>query len=106
MVDADLTNSKLSRELLLDNEPGLVEALGVNPSDARVHETSETGLWALPVGLRGVIGEEVLSRPRLQWLLDTLRSRFDAIVVDTGPMLASAEGPTLAGVADRTVLVI
>lgn len=106
VVDADLTNSKLSRELLLDNEPGLVEALGVNPSDARVHETSETGLWALPVGLRGVIGEEVLSRPRLQWLLDTLRSRFDAIVVDTGPMLASAEGPTLAGVADRTVLVI
>jgi Mrp family chromosome partitioning ATPase len=106
VVDADLHGLKLSRELMLDGEPGLVEALGVNPGDARVHETAEPGLWALPVGIRGVIGEEVLSRPRLQWLLNTLRTRFDAIVVDTGPMLSSAEGPTLAGVADRTILIV
>ena len=106
VIDADLTSPKLTRELMLDDEPGLVEALGVDPSESRVHETGETGLWALPVGLRAGAGEEVLSRPRLQWLLDTLRTRFDAIVIDTGPMLASAEGPTLAGVADRTVLVV
>lgn len=106
IIDGDLTCSRLSQELGLHDRPGLVEALGVNPQDARVHETSETGLWALPIGLRGGHREEVLSRPRLQWLMNTLRTRFDAIVIDTGPMLASAEGPTLAAVADRSVLVL
>ncbi len=106
VIDGDITSPKLTRELVLDDEPGLVEALGVDPSEGRVHETGEPGLWALPMGLRGVHGEEVLSRPRLVWLLDTLRTRFDAIVIDTGPMLASSEGPTFAGVADRTVLVV
>ncbi len=106
VVDADIANSSLTRETGLTSMPGLCEAIGPHNEGGQVHQTRQENLWVMPIGSADNIDSEDLSRNQLIWLLDALRNRFDAILIDTGPILNSIEACLVAAVADRAVLVV
>ena len=103
LIDADGQGQRLTRELGFNNRAGLSEAFGPDPESARVHATNQHDLWILPIGGGDAAG---VTAARLRWLLGTLRTRFDAIIVDTAPVLACPDTPLLAAAADRVVLLV
>lgn len=105
IIDADLTQRRLTTELGLNGLKGLCESIGPVDGEGQVHRTSQDELWAMPVGAAGGMTAEDLSRTRLIHLLDVLRDRFEAIVIDTGPIRSSIEACLVSAVADRVVMV-
>ena len=71
-----------------------------------VHLTRQENLWALPIGSARGLDPEDLSHNKLILLIDALRNRFDAIVLDTGPILTSVEAALATAVSDRTIMVV
>lgn len=106
VIDADVARRSLTRELGLSEAPGLCEAIGPDNSNAQVHQTRHENLWALPIGSAEGLDPEDLSRDRLVWLIEALRSRFDAVIFDTGPILTSVEASLVSAVSDRTLVMV
>ena len=75
--------------------------------DAAIHTTKWPALDILPAGdcefenARGLLtGQAMLT------VLQTMRSRYDHILIDAPPALAADGGPELASMADQTLLVV
>jgi Mrp family chromosome partitioning ATPase len=85
---------------------GLLDALGGEALDDCVVETGIRGLFILPAGAASPEDVSQLSPESLRTLMDKARSRFDVVLVDTGPVLGSLEASVLATVVDGMVLVV
>jgi Mrp family chromosome partitioning ATPase/uncharacterized protein involved in exopolysaccharide biosynthesis len=106
LIDADFEGFGLSRRLGLGNLAGLTEALGPDPHGDLVRETGESNLWAMPIGSGRGTDPETISRPAINRLLGDLRPRFDAIIVDSGPITTGIAAGLVASVSDGAVVVI
>ncbi len=106
IVDCDVRRRALTQALMGQADNGLFDACDA-PDAWRtlVEEEEETGLHLLPA-----------ARPRNPWrslvgsqgfglLIGELRGAYDLVVLDCPPALSSADGPIVASMADRTVLV-
>ncbi len=107
IVDTDLVGRGLTRQLELSGKPGLCEAFNTDHLlNGEVHQTKVQLLWALPCGVtRGFVPEH-LSRTVMARIIAQLREEYDAIVLDTGPILGSLEANVVAPASDGVVLVV
>jgi len=105
VADVDLVAQGLTRHLKLQSKNGLCQALGMVEGPGQVHRTTTVNLWMMPTGRSKTMPPQQLSPSKLNSLIDTLRDRFEVIVLDTGPILESLEAPVAVGAADRTVVV-
>jgi capsular exopolysaccharide synthesis family protein len=105
VIDADFASARLSSELELEGRPGLAEALATGVDSDRVHPTDQANLWCMPNGTGQGLSSQHLSPDGLGRLLDALRSRFDAIVIDAPPVLAASEASLVSALSDTVVLV-
>jgi succinoglycan biosynthesis transport protein ExoP len=106
LIDADITRHMLTNELGMAGSPGLCEAIGPNEQGAKVHRSASPNLWVMPIGASRQLDPEHLSRDRLDKLFSALRTRFDAVIVDTGPVTSSIEASLVCALTDRTLLVV
>jgi polysaccharide biosynthesis transport protein len=106
IVDGDLVGRGLTRELSLELEPGLVDALRTGNLNGEVHDTATPNLCAVPVGAPGLCTPEHLSTDHVRSLLSSLRDEFDYVLIDTGPVLGSIEANVLAPLSDEVILVV
>lgn len=105
LVDADLTNPALSRDLGFTSEPGLAEVLaGRATIDECATELPATGLKVLPYVIPAApVGQA--STLKLAGHLAAARASFDLIVLDTQPLGASSDVAALLGTLDTVVMV-
>jgi Mrp family chromosome partitioning ATPase len=73
---------------------------------AAVRKTSIDRLWFLPCGADAQSTPELLEPANLRGLLLQLRTQYDVIVLDTPPVLVSADAATLAASTDGVILVV
>lgn len=107
VIDADLVASGLTRQLDLDGQPGLWEALDEQGDiDLVIHPTSTPTLFALPIGTEKDREPERLGGDRLAHLLELARERFDIVLVDTGPLLGSLDASLAASASDQVILAV
>ncbi|HEY8067151.1 MAG TPA: polysaccharide biosynthesis tyrosine autokinase [Methylosinus sp.] len=107
LVDADLRNRTASRLFSADEKPGLVDLLigSAGPSETIVFD-EERGTWVLPAGGEIQNSADLLASEKMNGLLAALRRRFDLVVVDTPPIGLVVDPIIVAGLVDKTVLVI
>jgi capsular exopolysaccharide synthesis family protein len=104
VVDCDLRRRTMSRLLSAPPQAGLLEVLsGVADLDDALVLDAPSGLRLLPLGDEGLAGDDVLDSPAMTRLLETLRRRFRAVLLDTAPVLMVAETTLLAGKADAAL---
>ena len=107
LVDADLRRARLHEAFESARAPGLTGVLtaGVPLSAALVPQFVD-GLTLLPAG--DVIARplEALASDRMRVVLRELRASFDVIIIDTPPVLATADALSLVGQVDGTLLVV
>jgi exopolysaccharide/PEP-CTERM locus tyrosine autokinase len=110
LVDADLAKPGLSRQLRIQNLPGLTERLLDEALDLRglLLHTDVPKLSVLPAGHRHRRSTELLASNTMRKLLDELAVRYpDRIVLfDSPPLLATTEASVLAQQMGQICLVV
>jgi capsular exopolysaccharide synthesis family protein len=107
LVDCDLRQQGVSRRLPdREGRPGLIEVLrGANTLDEALSKDFQTGLQVLPVASVNDQAE-LLTGEEMDRLLTMLRGRFDAIIIDTAPVLPIADARLMLGKTDANVFVV
>ena len=113
LVEGDIWKPSLAEYLELgSNEPGLVQVLSREAKERDAisavreygKEIGETPFSVLHAGPR-TDSEDLVAGPRMKGLVDTLRSRWERVIIDCPPIeLASARGLALA--ADLVLVVV
>jgi capsular exopolysaccharide synthesis family protein len=107
MIDGDLRNASVHRQLLCRNDVGLSNYLaGVKlPADV-VQSSNINGLTVITSGPLPPNPAELLAGPRMSSLLSLGAEAFDIVLIDGPPVMGLADSPLLSSVAQGTLFVI
>jgi polysaccharide biosynthesis transport protein len=110
LIDADLRRARLSRTLGLGGVPGLCEVLSgrIALNDA-ILEDQKTGLAVLSAHgspFADVSAPELLGSPAFATALQSLRGRFDTIILDAPPLLPVVDARVIADLADQIIVTL
>jgi capsular exopolysaccharide synthesis family protein len=111
LVDCDIRRPRVHGMFRVPRAPGLMEMLttstapGTQPTQA-IRQTAIAGLFVLTCGALPSNAANLLSGTRMRVLLQELREQFDMIVLDTPPVLATADAGIVASLTDGVLLVV
>jgi capsular exopolysaccharide synthesis family protein len=107
LVDADLRHPQLQRMFGLPNGPGLSDVLsGRATLDDALVTLEDHQLTILPAGVIPANPAELLGTTAMRRTIDTLRSRFDRVVVDSPAAAPLADVGILGPLVDSMLLVV
>ena len=129
LIDCDVRRPRLHGLFQVPRSPGLMElltpsyngndavpSLTFNPSDGQtdsgrpvtdiIRPTNVRGLSLLTCGALPTNPSGLLSGVRMRVLLQELAKSFDLVILDTPPVLATADAGILAALADGVLLVV
>ena len=107
LVDADMRRPVQHRQFDAAQTPGLSECLlGDEILEDVVRPTMLENLFVLPAGQAPPNPAELLDSPQMDRLLEALRTRYDAVIVDSPPVLAVTDSAVLAPKTDGVILVV
>ena len=104
LVDCDISGQSLTSQLGHSGQQGLKEVLRSGRVDGELVSLTVPNLSLLPAGASATYGPEAIRQDDLEELFAQLRAKFDVILVDTGPLLASLEALPVASAADAVLL--
>lgn len=106
LVDCDLRRASASEALGLGGKVGLVETLERDiPYDQAIQKDPHSALDVLPLAGPEATARDLFSGGPMRHLLDSLRLRYDMVILDTAPVLPIADTRQLAPLADTTLIV-
>lgn len=109
LVDADLRNPRIHQIFHLQNTWGLNDLLTGNPPprrEAMFVKTEYRMLYVLTAGSKPTNISEALHSPLASDFLDRTRCEFDAVIIDTPPVLQTPDARVLGSLADGVILVV
>jgi capsular exopolysaccharide synthesis family protein len=107
IVDADLRHPQMHRIFGLPDGPGLCDVLtGRATLEEALVTLEEHQVTLLPAGNVPAHPAELLGTTAMRRMLDTLRSQFDRVVVDSAPAAPLADVSILSPLVDRVLLVV
>jgi len=107
LVEGDLRRPRAAEYLGLEGAVGLTNVLvGQVGVDDVLQPWGVGGLWVLPSGSIPPNPSELLASQNMIELLDSLRTRFDVVVIDSPPLLPVTDGAVTAARADGALLVV
>ena len=107
LVDTDLRRGRLHRLFGYRKDPGLSNVLlGEVTLEEACRPTGQENLTILSAGRHLESGTELLGSPRFRELMQTLRERYDRIVIDTPPVLGLSETSIMQAHVDGVLFVI
>ena len=71
-----------------------------------MQETGYNRLKIIPSGPIATNPVELLSSPRMKWLLEHLKETTDVVLLDTPPLLAVTDGVVVCNQVDRVILLV
>ena len=111
LIDCDIRRPRVHGLFRLPRAPGLMELLTASanpdtPPPRAIRETSVARLSVLPCGALPMNAANLLSSTRMRVLLQELQEQYDIIVLDTPPVLATADAGIVASLTDGVLLVV
>ncbi len=108
LVDVDLHRPTVAKFFTMDIAPGLLNLLArTSAPTAAVRSTVYPGLSVIPAGATNNAGDlELLANGAFTHLLAQWRQQYDIVVLDSPPLLVTADAAILSHHADGTVLVV
>ena len=111
LIDADLRKPRLHQIFGLRNHHGFSDLLADDSQPVRkqlsdyIQPSTINGLSVLTSGRKRIIASNLLYGPRIADFFARLRPDFDAVLIDTPPLLAVADARLLSRNADGVVLI-
>ena len=108
LVDADMRRPSQHRIFEVPNDYGLTNVLLQEGIEAKgfVHDTKVDKLGLMTTGPLPPNPSELLGSQRMRNLLGVLKEQFDAVIIDTPPVLAVTDPVVLAPNVDGVILVV
>ena len=107
VIDCDFKCPAMHSVMARSWEPGLAEYFhGDEPLESCLHHIEGVPLWFIPVGNVEENTVPLSKLPHLASVINTLKSRFRYILLDTPPILPLADINVLAGLAEILLLVV
>ncbi len=107
LVDADLRRPTVHRLFGVSDTPGLSDVLlGAAELDRALVAVADHHLTLLPAGTPPSHPAELLGSASMRRVLDTLRSRFDRILIDMPPVSPLADLHIVAPMADGVLMIV
>jgi capsular exopolysaccharide synthesis family protein len=106
LVDADLRRPRIHSVFDLNGEFGLSTFLTGASEQVILRGTPVANLSVIPAGPIPPNPSELLGAPRMTKFIDSLREKFDFIVMDSPPLLSVTDALLLSKIADGTIVVI
>ena len=107
VIDGDFRRRQLTASAGLDPQTGLVEYLsGDCTLEDAIYREEHTGLDLLALTLNGQTVYDVFGSRAFDALLESLKEKYDLILIDTAPLLLIAEAGVIASKTDKTVLMV
>jgi capsular exopolysaccharide synthesis family protein len=107
LIDGDLRRPAVHQLFGIADQPGLTDVLmgGVELNQALVN-VEQHHLTLLPAGAIPTHPAELLGSAAMRRVLDTLRNRFDRILIDMPPVAPLADLHILAPMADGLLMIV
>lgn len=106
LVSADLRRPSLERLFGIEVETGLSEWLGGDDDQELLIELPQENLYMVPAGRPARNSSELLGSDRFATLIKELKSNFDIVLVDTPPILATADAGAASKHVDGVIVVV
>ncbi len=108
LIDGDMRDAKLHRILNLSLVPGFSDVLlGRNePTDGVVQQGAIGGLFVLTAGAPSLAASDLLGTHRMRVVLNDYIRAFDAVIIDSSPVLAVADATVLGAQVDAVLVVV
>jgi capsular exopolysaccharide synthesis family protein len=108
LIDADLRKPSVSKLVFDENrKPGLSEVLlGQCSIEQAVQPTAVENLWVIPAGGIAPNPSELLAQSKLREVVESLKEKYDRIVIDSSPVLAVRDPLLLASLVDACCLIV
>lgn len=107
LIDCDLRRSHVHKVFGVSQSPGLTElVMGLAQIHEVVRVTDVPTLSVIPGGTSAPNPAELLGGTQMKAALDKLSESYDLIILDTPPVLASADASVLTAAADGAILVV
>jgi polysaccharide biosynthesis transport protein len=104
VIDGDMRSPFVANMLKTKSQPGLFEVLANKCKlDDAIQRVGDSQLYVIPGGSATRNTHSVVGISEISQLLEQLRPRFKAIVVDTPPILGASESLVLAKSADAVL---
>jgi polysaccharide biosynthesis transport protein len=108
LIDSDLRRPSVHLRFRIANKVGLTSVLTgkAGLEEAIVPVSALPSLHILPAGPIAPMPAELLGSLQMQRLVESLRSSYDFILIDTPPVLTVTDAAVLVSVSDGVVLVL
>ena len=107
LLDADMRRPVQHRQFDAPQTPGLSDCLLTEELlESAIRPTMLESLFVLPSGSQPPNPAELLDSPQMDRLLEALRTRYDAVIIDSPPVLAVTDSAVLAPKTDGVILVV
>lgn len=107
LVDADLRRPSIHHLFGINETPGLTDVLmGGSTLENALVDIPEHHLTVLASGLVPVHPAELLGSTGMRRVLDTLRSRYDRVILDMPPVAPLADVSIAAGMVDGILMIV
>ena len=108
LIDSDLRRPSVHLRFRIANKVGLTSVLTGKSSieEAIVPIPTVPLLQVLPAGPVAPMPAELLGSQQMQSLIQSLRSSYDVILIDTPPVLTVTDAAVLVSISDGVVLVL
>jgi len=107
ILEADLRKPSMQQLFGLPPGPGLTDYLsGAAELNDVMHFLPDHNLTVIHAGSTATNPAELLGSTAMRRLLDTLRTRFDRVILDTPPVLPLADVAVLAPLVDGSLMVV
>lgn len=107
LIDADMRNPSLYRNLEIDNKEGLSTMFLKNDDmEKYIKQYSVNNLFILPSGPPPPNPSEIIASERMKQFIAQAKEKFDFLIFDSPPLLPVTDAAILSKVCDGTVLVI
>ena len=107
LIDMDIRNPKLSKNLGYKNNKGLVHVLigEATLDEVIIKDDEELGFHFLPAGIVPPNPAELVCSEEMMKLLEELKQRYDYRIIDTSPLGLVSDAYALTGIADVNLLI-
>lgn len=105
LIDGDLRRPRLHEVFDISRTPGVTEALQNDLEEDAMRRPLVDNLCVLPAGTEVENPAKVLGSSRFRDFLQRAEQYFDHVIVDSSPVLATADGPLLSDLCDTTLCV-
>lgn len=107
ILDGDLRRPMVHRHLGMDIGPGLVQLMAEEASlEDTLRRDEASGAYVLTAGGTPANPTDIITSDHFAQLLNSLKTTFDLIVIDSSPVLAVSDSRILSRMADKTIFAV